>query len=58
MAQMPKETAENEAHANSTLAQENKAQMQQLAAQGPQMQSNGRVQRLIQLAQEKPCDKR
>jgi hypothetical protein len=31
---------------------------QQLAAQGQQMQSNGRVQRLMQLAQEKRCDKR
>jgi len=58
MAQMAKEKAENEALANSPLAQQNKAQMQQLAAQGQQMQANGRVQRLMQLAQAKRCDKR
>jgi len=58
MAQMAKERAENEAFANSPLAQENKAQMQQLATQGQQLQTNGRVQRLMQLAQDRRCDKR
>ena len=57
MAQMAKEHAENEAFVNSPLAQENKAQMQQLAAQGQQLQANARVQRLMQLGQAKRCDK-
>jgi len=58
MTQMAKQRAENEALANSPLAQQNKAQMQQLAAQGQQMQANGRVQRLMQLGQAKRCDNR
>jgi hypothetical protein len=58
MAQMAKERAENEAFDNSPLAQQDKAQMQQLAAQGQQMQANARVQRLMQLGQEKHCDKK
>ncbi|HEY1459455.1 MAG TPA: hypothetical protein VGH59_05300 [Casimicrobiaceae bacterium] len=58
MAQMAKEKSENEAMANSPLAKQNKAQSQQLAAQGQQMQSNARLQRLMQLAQQKRCDKR
>jgi hypothetical protein len=57
MAQMAKERAENEAFDNSPLAQQNKAQMQQLATQGQQLQANGRVQRLMQLGQAKRCDK-
>jgi hypothetical protein len=57
-AQMAKEKAENEAFDNSPLAQQNKAQMQQLAEQGQQMQANARVQRLMQLGQEKRCDKK
>lgn len=58
MAQMAKEKAENEAFANSPLAKQNKAQSEQLMAQGQQMQSNARLQRLMQLAQQKHCDKR
>jgi hypothetical protein len=58
MAQTAKEKGENEAFANSPLAKQNKAQAEQLAAQGQQMQSNARLQRLMQLAQEKRCDKR
>jgi hypothetical protein len=58
MAQMAKRQAENEAFTNSPLAQENRAQSAQLAAQGQQMQANGRVQRLMQLGQAKRCDKR
>ncbi len=58
MAQMAKERGEDEAFANSPLAKQNKAQAEQLAAQGQQMQSNARLQRLMQLVQEKHCDKR
>ena len=58
MAQMAKEKAENEALANSPLAKENKAQTEQVAAQAQQMQSNARLQRLMQLAHQKHCDKR
>jgi hypothetical protein len=58
MAQMAKEKGENEAFANSPLAKQSKAQAEQLAAQGQQMQSNARLQRLMQLAQEKRCGKR
>jgi hypothetical protein len=58
MAQMAKEKAENDTFANSPLAKQNKAQSEQLAAQGQQMQSNARLQRLMQLGQAKHCDKR
>lgn len=56
--QIAKEKAENEAFANSPLAQENKKQGEQLAAQGKQMRSDARLQRLMQLGHEKHCDKR
>jgi hypothetical protein len=58
MVQMAKERGENEAFANSPLAKQNRTQADQLAAQGQQMQSNARLQRLMQLGQEKRCDKR
>ena len=58
MAQMAKEKSENEALANSPLAKENKAQADQLAGQAQQMQSNARLQRLMQLAKQKRCDKK
>jgi hypothetical protein len=58
MAQMAKERAENEAFANSPLAQQNKAQTAQLAAQAQDMQSNARIQHLMQLAQQQHCDRR
>lgn len=58
MAQMAKEKGENEAAANSPLAKQGKAQAEQLAAQGQQMQSNARIQRLMQLAQQKRCGKK
>jgi hypothetical protein len=58
MAQMAKERGENEAFANSPLAKQGKAQTEQLATQGQQMQSNARLQRLMQLGKEKRCDKR
>jgi hypothetical protein len=57
-AQMAKERSENEAFANSPLAKQNRAQSEQLAAQGQQLQSNARLQRLMQLGQEKHCDKK
>ena len=58
MAQMAKEKGENDAFANSPLAKQNRSQSEQLAAQGQQMQSNARLQRLMQLGQQKHCDKR
>ena len=58
MAQKAKEQSENEAFANSPLAKENRAQSEQLAVQGQQMQSNARLQHLLQLAQQKHCDRR
>ena len=58
MAQMAKERSEDQAFLNSPLAKQNKAQGEQVAAQAQQMQSNARLQRLMQLGQEKRCDKR
>ena len=58
MAQQAKGKAENEAYLNSPLAQENKAQTKELAAQATEMKNNDRIQRLLQLAQEKRCDKK
>jgi DNA polymerase III alpha subunit len=58
MAQMAKEKSENEAFANSPLAKQNRAQSEQLAAQGKELYSNARLQRLMQLGKEKRCDNR
>jgi hypothetical protein len=58
MVQMAREKAENDVVANSPLVKENKAQTEELAAQGRQLQSNARLQRLMQLGQAKHCDKR
>ena len=58
MAQKAKEQSENEALANSPLAKESRSQSEQLAAQGLQLQSNVRLQRLLQLAQQKHCDRK
>ena len=58
MAQKAKEQSENEAFANSPLAKESRSQSEQLAAQGLQLQSNVRLQRLLQLAQQKHCDRK
>jgi len=57
MAKMAKERAENDALLNSPLAKENRAQGEQLAAQAQQMKSDARLQHLLQLAQQKRCDK-
>lgn len=58
VAQYAKEKAENEAIMNSAPAKQNKAQGEQMAAQAAELQSNARLQRLMQLGQEKHCDKR
>ena len=55
MAQAAKEKSENEAMANSPLAKQANAQAEQVAAQGQQMQANARLQRLMQLGQQKHC---
>jgi hypothetical protein len=57
-AQAAKEKAENDALANSPLAQQYKAQSEQFAAQGKELQSDARLQRLMQLGQEKHCDRK
>jgi hypothetical protein len=57
-AQMAKERAENEAFASSPLAKQARTQSDQLATQSQQMQSNARLQRLLQLGQAKHCDKK
>lgn len=53
-----KHKSESEAEANSPLAKQADAQREQLAAQGQQLQANARLQRLMQLAQQKGCTKR
>ena len=57
IAQNAKERAENEALINSPLAKQHKAQSEQVAAQAQQMQSDVRLQRLLQLGHQKGCDK-
>ena len=57
MAKMAKEKRENDAILNSPLAKENKAQGEQFAAQAEQMNSDARLQHLLQLSQQKRCDK-
>jgi hypothetical protein len=53
-----KHKSESEADASSPLAKQAGAQSEQLAAQGQQLQANARLQRLMQLAQQKGCGKR
>src|SRR5450432_1184396 len=53
-----KHKGESEAEANSPLAKQADAQRQQFAAQGQQLQANARLQRLMQLGQQKGCDKK
>ena len=57
-AQAAKEKAENDALANSPLAQQARQQGEQFAAQGKELQADARLQRLMQLGQEKHCDKK
>jgi len=58
MAQQAKQHAESEALANSPQSKQNKALGDQMAAQGKELQSNARLQRLMQLGQERHCDRR
>jgi hypothetical protein len=58
MAQAAKERGENEAMANSPLAKEVKSRNEQFAAQGQELQSNARLQRLMQLGTQKGCTRR
>jgi len=58
VAQATKEHADNEAAANSTLAKQSKTQGDQMAAQAQAMQSDARLQRLMQLGQQKGCTKK
>jgi hypothetical protein len=53
-----KHKSESEADANSPLAKQASAQSEQLAAQGQQLQANARLQRLMQLGQQKGCGKK
>lgn len=53
-----KRKTESEAEANSPLAQQAHAQGEQLAAQGQLLQANARLQRLLQLGQQKRCGKK
>ena len=56
-AQQAKERRENEAFANSPQFKQATAQGEQLAAQGAQMQGDARLQQLLQLGQQKGCDR-
>ena len=58
MAQTAKERAEDEAQAASPQAQQAKAQREQFAAQAQAMQGDARLQRLMQLGQQKGCDRK
>jgi S-adenosylmethionine synthetase len=53
-----KRKSESEAEANSPLALQAHAQGEQVAAQGQQLQANARLQRLLQLGQQKGCGKK
>ncbi len=53
-----KHKSESEADANSPLAKQARAQSEQLAAQAQQLQANARLQRLMELGQQKGCGKK
>lgn len=53
-----KRKSESEAEANSPLALQAHTQGEQVAAQGQQLQANARLQRLLQLGQQKGCGKK
>ncbi len=53
-----KRKSESEAEFNSPLAKHARAHGDQVAAQGQQLQANARLQRLLQLGQQKGCDKK
>lgn len=58
MAQMAKERSEDRAEAASPQAQQAKAQREQIATQAQTLQSDARLQRLMQLGHEKGCDRK
>jgi hypothetical protein len=53
-----KRKSDSEAEANSPLAKQAHAQGDQVAAQAQQLQANARLQRLLQLGQQKHCGKK
>ena len=53
-----KRKSESEAEANSPLAKQARAEGDRVAAQGQQLQANARLQRLLQLGQQKGCGKK
>jgi len=57
VAQQAKERRENESFANSPQFRQANVQGEQLAAQGAQMQGDAQLQHLLQLGQQKGCDK-
>jgi hypothetical protein len=58
MAQMAKERSEDAAEAASPQAQQAKAQREQVAAQAQALQGDARLQALLQLGQQKGCDRK
>ena len=58
MAQMAKERSEDAAEAASPQAQQAKAQYRQMGAQAQALQGDARLQRLMQLGQQKGCDRK
>ena len=58
MAQMAKERSEDQAEAASPQAQQAKAQREQMATQAQSLQGDARLQRLMQLGQQKGCDRK
>jgi len=58
MAQTAKERSEDRAEAASPQGQKAKAQREQIAAQAQTLQADARLQRLMQLGQQKGCDRK
>jgi len=58
IAMQQKHNAESQALLNSPQAQQAQAQREQLAAQTQQMQGDARLQQLLQLGQQKGCDRK
>jgi len=58
MAQTAKDRSEDAAEAASPQAQQAKAQREQMAAQAQALQGDARLQRLMQLGQQKGCDRK
>jgi hypothetical protein len=58
MAMQQKHASENQAALDSPQARQAEAQRQQFMAQSQQMQADGRLQQLLQLGQQKGCDRK